>query len=50
MLQKELIAYTDDTAVPMKSKSLLELSTAMSNKLDIYSWLYKNNLMLNIDK
>lgn len=51
LLQNNLIAYADDTAVPMKAKSWNELATNMSTKLDvIYFWLYRNKLVLNINK
>lgn len=51
VLQDVLIAYADDTAVPMKAKIWPELATDMSTKLDIiYSWLFQNNLVLNISK
>ena len=35
----------------LKGRSWDEVAISMSHKLDImYSWLYQNNLILNIDK
>lgn len=46
-----MIAYADDTAVPMNGHSWRELSVHVSDKLDsIFSWLYQNKLILNMNK
>lgn len=49
--QTELFAYADDTAVPLSCSNWSVLAANMSQKLDvIYSWLYQNNLILNVNK
>ena len=50
-LHQDLIAYADDTAVPINGSTWAELACKTSVKLNkIYSWLYKNQLILNIKK
>lgn len=51
IFDKTLIAYADDTVVPNSAETWGNLAVSTSNKLDIiYSWLYKNKLVLNINK
>lgn len=50
-LHNELLAYADDTAVPVNGISWSDISINLTKKLDyIYSWLFKNKLILNISK
>lgn len=50
-LHQDLVAYADDTVVPINGQSWAHLAASMSLKLDsIYSWLYHNNLVLNVNK
>ena len=48
---EDLIAYTDDTTAKLSGRPWAEIAATMSYKLNtIFSWLYKNKLILNIDK
>ena len=50
-MDKNLMAYADDTVSKLSGKSWTEVATTMSHKLDlIYSWLHQNKLILNTDK
>lgn len=51
ILHQDLIAYADDTVVPIVGKTWSELEERTTLKLNnIYSWLYRNKLILNVAK
>lgn len=50
-MNMDVIAYADDSVLPISGKNWTILEYNVSNKLDIiYSWLYQNKLIININK
>lgn len=50
-LQEDLLAYADDTILRISGNNWNTLAQSTSDQLDnIYSWLFVNKLILNIDK